>query len=144
MFSKVEPVFKSSKISNFSLQSPPHWHKAERLSCTCTVLCTLFCSCSIVAPWVNCQPQAELSIRVSSYSSIGIRAGMICFTILMYWSIFIAIIISAYWECNWLGNVAEGGIRSQHTIFNKEAEGKWRNCIHSKNLHEPWPLHAYR
>ena len=28
---------------------------------------------------MNCQPQAELSIRVSSYSSIRIRAGMISY-----------------------------------------------------------------
>ena len=73
---EVEPVFKSSKISKFSLQSPPHWHKAELLSHTCTVLCTLFCSCSIVAPWVNCQPQAEF---VYKGFQLFIRAGMISY-----------------------------------------------------------------
>ena len=82
---------------------------------------------------------------------------------------FVAIIISTYWEGNWLGNVnMEHGIGGQHTIINEEREGKWRNCIQncssykfsykksniltslglrqdlfSKNLHEPWPLYAY-
>jgi len=77
MFSKVEPVFKSSKIiPHYSLHHKgTRQYISELLSNT---HCPLhpFCSCSMM----NCQSQTELSIRVSSYSSIGIRAGTIsCF-----------------------------------------------------------------